>query len=191
MNNKKPKKFTTVTFRKELIKTMPKYKWTVHRPLSAGFLEAVGIQTVGFNRLSTLSVHRRINKDSTISYEVTSAGFGKGSPWLVDRIKRSTLKQALRSLQEYYSALKSKYCKAEWHLQCGRGVKTGVSDFALSFAVVRGVDDMKAEIDRLKKRLEPIERVWEKWKAIRVNFMLDDELTCDLWQAIKEAKEVK
>ena len=151
MNNKKPKKFTTVTFRKELIKTMPKYKWTVHRPLSAGFLEAVGIQTVGFNRLSTLSVHRRINKDSTISYEVTSAGFGKGSPWLVDRIKRSTLKQALRSLQEYYSALKSKYCKAEWHLQCGRGVKTGVSDFALSFAVVRGVDDMKAEIDRLIK----------------------------------------
>ena len=53
------------------------------------------------------------------------------------------------------------------------------------------LDKAQAEIDRLKKRLEPIERVWEKWKAIRVNFMLDDELTCDLWQAIKEAKEVK
>ena len=67
---------------------------------------------------------------------------------------------------------------------------TGHQDYGISLSDSAALY-LLAEIDRLKKRLEPIERVWEKWKAIRVNFMLDDELTCDLWQAIKEAKEVK
>ncbi len=52
------KPFTTTDFRKELLAIMPGYKWTVHKTISGQKLEATGIQTSGFNRLSTLSVTR-------------------------------------------------------------------------------------------------------------------------------------
>ena len=70
-------------FRKELIKIMPGYKWTVHRPhtLIKRFLSATGIKTSGFNRVSTLNIIRR-EKDDYAEYEIKSAGFGKNASWL-------------------------------------------------------------------------------------------------------------
>lgn len=45
-------------FRKELLKIMPGYSWTVHKTSNPERLTATGIQSSGFNRLSTLQVTR-------------------------------------------------------------------------------------------------------------------------------------
>lgn len=99
----------TEDFRKELVKIMPGYEWTVHRPFTdlAGYFSATGIQSSGFNRLSTLQVVRREPKGS-VEYEVKSSGFGKKSPWLSDATE-STLLKALRSLQNHYEHMASLY----------------------------------------------------------------------------------
>ena len=58
-------------FRKELIKIMPGYSWTVHRNMFSSkykYLIATGIQISGFNRLSTLQVIKR-EKDGYFEYE--------------------------------------------------------------------------------------------------------------------------
>lgn len=90
-------------FRKELVKIMPKYEWTVHKSSNPEMhLSATGIQSSGFNRLSTLSVVRREKgADGGVWYEVKSAGSGTKPPWLAERGGR-TLAQALRSLQTHY-----------------------------------------------------------------------------------------
>jgi len=92
----------TSEFRKELVKIMPGYEWTVHRPYSdvGGYLSATGIQSSGFNRLSTLQVVRR-ERNETVEYEVKSSGFGKNSPWLSEATD-GTLARALRTLQTHY-----------------------------------------------------------------------------------------
>ena len=61
-------------FRKELVKIMPGYDWTVHRTKTSGYLEATGTRSSGFNRLSTLSVSRR-EQDGKAKYTAKSAGF--------------------------------------------------------------------------------------------------------------------
>lgn len=96
------KTMNSVDFRKELIKIMPGYKWTVHRPniYIKRFLSATGITTSGFNRLSTLDIIRR-EKNGCVEYEVKSAGFGKNAPWLSE-YESPTLAQALRGLQNHY-----------------------------------------------------------------------------------------
>ena len=44
-------------FRAALVKIMPGYNWTIHRvPTGATTIVATGIQSSGFNRLSTLQV---------------------------------------------------------------------------------------------------------------------------------------
>ena len=107
-------------FRKELIKIMPGYKWTVHRPytLINRFLSATGIKTSGFNRLSTLNVIRR-EKNDYAEYEVKSTGFGKNAPWLSE-YKGTTLAQALRGLQNYYETMASTYNRHAGDLKFAR-----------------------------------------------------------------------
>jgi hypothetical protein len=110
----------TADFRKELLKIMPGYEWTVHKPLfkDATYLAATGIQTSGFNRLSTLEVVRR-EKNSAVEYEVKSSGFGKRSPWL-STSKDGTLARALRSLQNHYENVGRNYLCHSHDLERGR-----------------------------------------------------------------------
>lgn len=109
-------------FRKELMKIMPGYKWTVHTGIGLeGFLSATGIQSAGFNRLSTLQVYRR-DGDCRVEYEVKSSGFGKNSPWL-STYTDGTLARALRGLQNHYRYMASLYSNHEWSLQGARKPK--------------------------------------------------------------------
>ena len=106
----------------ELVKIMPGYYWTVHTLLfkDTSFLEATGIQSSGFNRLSTLNVVRR-EKGAIrgVWYEVKSAGSGTKSQWLAER-GGGTLAQALRSLQTHYENMAQTYRAAASYLQNAR-----------------------------------------------------------------------
>ena len=99
--NKKPDTMNPTAFRKELVKIMPGFDWTVHKT-SKGFtyISATGIQTSGFNRLATLQVVWR-ERNGVPEYEVKSSGYGKRTPWLSEAT-RGTLAQALRALQDHY-----------------------------------------------------------------------------------------
>ena len=90
-------------FREQLIKIMPGYTWTVHRRCTgvATHLSATGIQSSGFNRLSTLQVVKREKDSLFYEYEVKSAGFGGRAPWL-STYTDVTLARALRGLQNHY-----------------------------------------------------------------------------------------
>lgn len=88
-------------FRKELMKIMPGYKWTVHKTSNPnGFQSATGIQSSGFNRLSTLRVTRR-EKDGIVTYEAKSAPYG-GRPRWAHTNTDGSLARALRGLQDHY-----------------------------------------------------------------------------------------
>jgi hypothetical protein len=106
-------------FRKELVKIMPGYEWTVHKSSNPEiYLEATGIQSSGFNRLSTLRVVRR-ERDGAARYEVSSAGFGKRAPWL-STSEDGTLARAFRSLQTFYENMASTYRSHANYLQNAR-----------------------------------------------------------------------
>lgn len=105
-------------FRKELVKIMPGYEWTVHQTKAAGFLSATGTQTSGFNRLSTLSVSRR-ERDGMIRYEAKSAGFGLRAKWL-HTAEDGTLARTLRGLQDHYEATANTYRSHAECLKAGR-----------------------------------------------------------------------
>jgi hypothetical protein len=106
-------------FRKELMKIMPGYRWTIHRSsYPERFISATGIMTAGFNRMSTVEIIRR-KKDDEIEYEAKSAGFGVKSPWLSEYTDR-TLPRALRGLQDHYSAVADNYFRHAADLQSGR-----------------------------------------------------------------------
>ena len=106
-------------FRKELLKIMPGYKWTVSRNFSSEqFLIATGTQSSGSNRLSTLEVARR-NDGKAAQYEVRSAGYGRRAPWLHCAVD-STLARALRNLQDHYEAMARAYSGHVNDLQRGR-----------------------------------------------------------------------
>ncbi|MFA5377082.1 MAG: hypothetical protein WC455_15130 [Dehalococcoidia bacterium] len=116
-------------FRKELERIMPGYNWTIHRNRfqdTADYLEATGIQSAGFNRISTLSVTRR-SKNGIPRYEVKSAGFGKRAPWLASS-ESVTLANALRVLQNHYEAVASNYARHAHDLQLGRQKPKGQVD---------------------------------------------------------------
>lgn len=109
-------------FRKELVKIMPGYKWTVQRSLcpESKQLSATGIQTSGFNRLTTLNVVRREKPTTaTVEYEVKYSGYGKNAPWLSEH-NGGTLARALRSMQEFYEAMLRTYDGAVNDLQRAR-----------------------------------------------------------------------
>jgi len=106
-------------FRAELVKIMPGYKWTVHKSDTDGRLEGTGIQTSGFNRLSTLCIIRIERDDAPPYYEAKSAGYGKKAWWLHASIGY-TLAKALRNLQNYYEGESNKYREHAEALQRGR-----------------------------------------------------------------------
>ena len=106
-------------FRKELIKIMPGYKWTVHRTLSPEYcIHATGIMSAGFNRMSTLQITKRKRND-TVEYEAKSAGFGLNAPWLSKYIDQ-TLARALRGLQDHYDNMTANYSRHAGDLRTGR-----------------------------------------------------------------------
>lgn len=119
-------KFTTADFRKELVRIMPGYKWTVHKSCNENRLKATGIQSSGFNRLSTLSVVRELDKHGygTPTYRVTSSGFGLRSPWLGNH-EDITLPRALRGLQQYYEMQANIYRSHAAYMQHGRKAEGG------------------------------------------------------------------
>lgn len=110
---------TDAEFRKELLKIMPGYSWTVHRTTDAIFLKATGIQSSGFNRLSTLRVERFEDDQGRVEYTVKSAGYGTKSPW-AQTITDRTLARAVRHLQDHYQQKASYYSGLARSLQAGR-----------------------------------------------------------------------
>lgn len=87
-------------FRKELVKAMPGFNWTVHRASGGLRLAATGTQSSGFNRLATIEV-TRTDKNDRVWYEAKSRGYGKSGPW-AHANGDLTLARALRGLQQYY-----------------------------------------------------------------------------------------
>lgn len=116
-------------FRDELIRLLPGYKWTVHKP-SVFFektpelisdLTAEGTISKGFNRLSTIEI-RRIEKNTGVEYTARSAGSGTRSRWLGEQ-KRDTLAQAIRSLQEYHEMWAREHAAHAGYIQGSRKKK--------------------------------------------------------------------
>lgn len=109
-------------FRAELLKVMPGYNWTVHKtPKGMTYLSATGVQSSGFNRLSTLAVVRR-DKDGNVTYEAKSAGYGTRARWLHTHTD-GTLARALRGLQDHYEAVSNTYRSHAASLAKGRKVE--------------------------------------------------------------------
>ncbi len=105
-------------FRAELVKIMPGYDWTVHRPVSNVGLRATGKQTSGFNRLSTISVDR-FEVAGSAKYRVRSAGHGLKARWLGEFCD-TTLARALRGLQQHYQGESNTYRAAAAAMEKGR-----------------------------------------------------------------------
>lgn len=106
-------------FRAELVKIMPGYSWTVHRASKrAVVMTATGIQSSGFNRLSTLEV-QRIESDGGVRYKARSAGYGRRAPWLHES-DELTLARALRELQTHYEHKEQTYSTHAAYLREGR-----------------------------------------------------------------------
>lgn len=111
-------------FREALVK--PGYDWTVHKtPKGFTYLEATGIKSSGFNRLSTLSVIRRENG----TFEAKSAGYGTRAKWL-HVYTDSTLARALRGLQDYYEYMANTYGGHASAIRNARKASTAVDEAA-------------------------------------------------------------
>lgn len=114
------------SFRDELVKIMPGYSWTVHRhSKDAVRITATGIQSSGFNRLSTLQVIRT-EKDGRISYTAKSAGYGTRARWLHEN-SDTTLARTLRGLQQHYEMVANTYRSHAARLEDGRKAKGGAA----------------------------------------------------------------
>ena len=98
------------TFREKLMAIMPGYEWTVHRALSKSqkSLIATGIQSSGFNRLSTVEVSCSQEDPDRPWFTVKSAGYGRRALWL-HKNGDITLARAFRGLQDYYLQQASVY----------------------------------------------------------------------------------
>lgn len=117
-------------FRRDLEKIMPGYQWTVHRSSTPEtYLEATGIQSSGFNRLSTLHITRKVlSRTRDVPwYEVKSAGFGKRAPWL-HTTGDVTLAKALRCLQQHYESMANTYRGHAAYLQSARTAPSHATD---------------------------------------------------------------
>jgi hypothetical protein len=116
---KQDKPFTADDFRAELVKIMPGYNWTVHRASKdAVKLFATGIQSSGFNRLSTLCVERSMVRDQPW-YKAKSAGYGTRARFLHEN-GDVTLARALRGLQEHYERTANTYRSHAAYLRSAR-----------------------------------------------------------------------
>ena len=122
------KKFNSTKFREELVKIMPGYSWTVHRSIvSDRYLSATGIQSSGFNRISTLQVTRLERDDESIYYKAKSSGFGKRAPWFGE-FEDATLARALRGLQNHYEIMAATYSNHAGALQHARKQKKEIPE---------------------------------------------------------------
>lgn len=105
---------------------MPGYKWTVRKPSSddGRRLEAFGIKTSGFNRISTLLVIRceGYGIGTRVNYTAKSSGYGLSSPWIATN-KDFTLARALRGLQDQYEYMAREYRTAAEHLKSARNAE--------------------------------------------------------------------
>ena len=107
-------------FRKELRKIMPGYKWTVHRVKynNPNILHATGIQSSGFNRMSTLYIKRRFSGRSA-EYSAMSSGYGRRDA-IKGMFNAPTLARALRGLQQQYEKKSLNYKGLAKDLENGR-----------------------------------------------------------------------
>ena len=108
-------------FRAALVKIMPGYSWTVHKASNTQRLTATGIQSSGFNRLSTVQVVW-VEHDKAWGgpvYEVKSAPHGTKSPWAHAATDR-TLARAFRDLQQHYERQANSFHSLAARLQDGR-----------------------------------------------------------------------
>lgn len=118
-------------FRRELVKLMPGYQWTVHQNRTSGsFMSATGIQSRGFNRISTLHIERRAGGGEVL-YVAKSAGTGRRAPWLYTEAA-PTLARALRGLQQHYESAARTYSKHASDLQKGRATPPAAEVFERS-----------------------------------------------------------
>jgi hypothetical protein len=109
------------SFRDSLIKIMPGYSWTVHRVTKGSVsITATGIQSSGFNRLSTLEVTYSRKRDQDW-YAARSSGFGRRAPWLHEN-GDVTLARALRGLQDHYRMMVATYGGHQRALQNARAI---------------------------------------------------------------------
>lgn len=121
----------TKEFRDELTKIMPGYKWTVKKPYrlygeretDPGFalMKATGIQSSGFNRMSTLAVERR-EEGGKVEYEAKIADYGTRGPW-VETDKGQTLARALRYVQDRCETMERLYKACAFSMQSARAQK--------------------------------------------------------------------
>jgi len=118
----------TKEFRDELTKIMPGYKWTVKTPYrfktdtargQFAYLCAIGIQSAGFNRTSTLQVERRIMENGDIEYETSIADYGTRGPWVATG-KENTLARALRYVQDRCETMERLYRACAFSMQSAR-----------------------------------------------------------------------
>lgn len=107
LQQKVAKAMNAKDFRRELIKAMPGYAWTVRRSSGGHRLEATGSQSSGSNRTSTLNVIRT-DRDGKVTYMVRSSGYGLSAPWLA-QAEDGTLLRALRNLQDHYECQANDY----------------------------------------------------------------------------------
>jgi len=123
----------TNEFRAEVEKIMPGYVWTIQRPYREkgspdhSFLRATGIQSAGFNRMSTLEVERRVEDNGLPMYEVSIAGYGTKGSW-VETTKGLTLARALRSLQTQCEGMTYLYASCVGAMKTGRGTGKAVAE---------------------------------------------------------------
>lgn len=114
-------KSPVTALRDELLKIMPGYNWTVHKPSNPRRIEATGTMSSGSNRLSTLHV-LRTDRDGDIWYEAKSAGYGTRARWLRTGCGL-TLARALRDLQQQYERAAAEFRGHAAHLETGRKAK--------------------------------------------------------------------
>ena len=131
---KAEKKFTPDDFRKELLAVLPGHKWTVHKPPMPWMdkpedkhriMEATGIVSAGFNRMSTICVHRSV-KGGITWYTVKSWGYGTHGRLLGEQGNK-TLKSALRDLQDHFDYRAREYRGAALDIEHSRPKKVTVT----------------------------------------------------------------
>lgn len=144
----------TNEFRAELTKIMPGYKWTVARPervygeplTSPGFqyMEARGIQSAGFNRMSTLEVTRNESVEPDVIYEVKLFGSGMRGPSRASG-NAATLARALRYAQMHCEAMAGEYTACVRAMNAGRAnvLRESAGEYA---ACVSAVNNGRAKV---------------------------------------------
>ena len=118
----------TSEFRNELTKIMPGYKWVIAKPYrfktdtdpGIARMTATGIQSAGYNRVSTIRAKRDDGgSGGTVEYTVSIADYGARSPWL-ETVKAPTLARALRCLQDRCESMAGMYAACVRKMQAGR-----------------------------------------------------------------------